>query len=139
MQLTEQQRLAPPQVLVVDDDPTQVDLLARFLSRKGMIALPAYNGQECMERVNQDKIDLILLDIMMPEMNGLEVCTILKQHPSSQAIPIIVLTAKDDAKTRFEGIRLGVSEFLIKPARGKDLLACIRAQLEASRRGREGE
>jgi DNA-binding response OmpR family regulator len=129
-----------PVVLVVDDDPDLVDLLSRFLSRHGMVALPAYSGQQCLERVDQSPtIDVIVLDVMMPEMDGLEVCTILRQSERSRTIPIILLTARDDLETRLAGVRLGVSDFVVKPASGQDLVSRIRTLVDARRKGQQME
>ncbi|MGE0684128.1 MAG: PleD family two-component system response regulator [Candidatus Binatia bacterium] len=128
---------APPAVLVVDDDPDLVDLLSRFLSRQGMKILVASNGPQCLEIVQSSpSIDVIVLDIMMPGMDGLQVCAALKEIESARTIPIILLTARDDVETRIAGVELGVSEFIIKPASGRDLVARIQTQVEASRKAR---
>ena len=96
---------APPStatVLVVDDNEDLVDILTRLLSRYGMNALPAYNGRDCLEIVRNTAVDVIVLDVMMPGMDGLEVCAELKKLALS--IPIILLTAKDDMATRGAGM-----------------------------------
>ncbi len=130
---------SPPTVLVVDDNPDMVDILVRFLSRAGMVALPAYNGQQCLEKVSQGAIDAIVLDVMMPGMDGLEVCAALKKMASACSIPIILLTAKDDLDTHLAAMRLGVSEFIVKPARIQDLVARLQVHLECNRKAREME
>ena len=124
----------PPTVLIVDDDRELVDLLTLFLSRQGIIALPAYSGQECIEIVSQRTIDVIVLDVMMPGMDGLEVCRALKAMDSTRSIPIILLTAWSDPQTRLEGLQAGASEVLIKPTMGQTLLAHIQAQIEIRRK-----
>lgn len=129
-----------PAVLVVDDDPDLVDLLSRFLSRQGMKILVASNGPQCLEIVQgSPPIDVIVLDIMMPGMDGLQVCAALKEIESARAIPIILLTARDDVEIRIAGVELGVSEFIVKPASGRDLVARIQTQVEASRKARAME
>jgi DNA-binding response OmpR family regulator len=129
-----------PAVLVVDDDPDLVDLLGRFLSRQGMKILVASNGPQCLEIVQgSPPIDVIVLDIMMPGMNGLQVCAALKEIESARAIPIILLTARNDVETRIAGVELGVSEFIVKPASGRDLVARIQTQVETSRKARAME
>jgi DNA-binding response OmpR family regulator len=129
-----------PAVLVVDDDPDLVDLLGRFLSRQGMKILVASNGPQCLEIVQSSPpIDIIVLDIMMPGMDGLQVCAALKETENARAIPIILLTARDDVETRIAGVELGVSEFIVKPVSGRDLVARIRTQIEASRKARAME
>lgn len=129
-----------PAVLVVDDDPDLVDLLGRFLSRQGMKILVASNGPQCLEIVQGSlPIDVIVLDIMMPGMDGLQVCAALKEIERARAIPIILLTARDDVETRIAGVELGVSEFIVKPASGRDLVARIQTQVEASHKARAME
>lgn len=125
--------IIPPTVLVVDDYPDLVEMLSHFLSKKGIQVLAAYNGQECLDKVRQHVIDVIVLDVMMPGMNGLEVCAALREMAAGCSIPVILLTARDDMKTRLAGVALGVSEFVVKPVRGKDLLARIQTQIEVSR------
>lgn len=126
-----------PAVLVVDDDPDLIDLLSRFLSRQGMKTFVALSGPQCLEIVReQPHLDAIVLDIMMPGMDGLQVCSALKQMETARTIPIILLTARDDVATRLAGVELGVSEFMVKPASGRDLVACIQTQIEASRKAR---
>jgi len=103
------------------------------------VALPAYNGQQCLEKVSQGAIDAIVLDVMMPGMDGLEVCAALKKMASVCSIPIILLTAKDDLDTHLAAMRLGVSEFIVKPARIQDLVARLQVHLECNRKAREME
>lgn len=123
-------------VLVVDDDPAQVALLTRFLVLQGMIALSAYSGQQCLEMVGQQAIDIIVLNIVMPGMDGLTVCAALRQSATTRSTPILVLTAKDDTETRLAAMQLGVSEFVAKPTRARNLLARIRALVGRSRKTR---
>ena len=114
-------------VLVVDDNKDAVDIVARLLSHNGIAALRAYSGQECLEIVRSHSVDVIVLDVMMPGMDGLEVCKHLKELPSPP--PVILLTAKDDMATRSAGMSLGVSEFMVKPVNNRDLIARIKTQL----------
>jgi two-component system, sensor histidine kinase and response regulator len=129
----------PPTVLVVEDDPNIVDMLTSLLARQGMAVLSAYSGRQCLQVVHQHTVDVIVLDVMMPEMSGLEVCATLKQMLLPYPPPIILFTAKDDLETRLEGIRLGVSEFVTKPVNNQELLARIQTQLETGRKTREME
>jgi len=116
-------------VLVVDDNKDMVEILTRLLSRQGLHALHAYSGKECLEIVRNHAVDVIVLDVMMPGMNGLEVCEALKDIAAPP--PVILLTAKDDMATREAGMSLGVSEFVVKPVNNRDLLARIQTQLSA--------
>lgn len=126
----------PPTVLLVDDSRDLVDVLSRFLLRRGMRVLTAYSGQECLEQVCQQAIDVIVLDVMMPGMSGLEVCAALRQRPAIRSIPVILLTARDDMKTRLAGVDLGISEYLVKPVQSHELLARVQTQVEVSRQMR---
>lgn len=140
MQKTASAEDSAPSVLVVDDDPDLVDVLSRFLSRQGMKTSVASSGVQCLEIMQAaPAIDVIVLDIMMPGMDGLQVCAALKKMESARAIPIILLTARDDVTTRLAGVELGVSEFIVKPASGRDLVSRIQTQVEASRKARAME
>src|ERR1700691_6691785 len=119
-----------PQIMVVDDDPDTVSILARHLQREGFVAIEAISGAECLLMVHEHRIDVILLDLMMPEMDGFQVCRSLKQDPATAEIPVIMITARDDLDARAEGMRLGVSDFLAKPVFRRQLANRIRAQLE---------
>ena len=114
-------------ILVVDDDRDSREIAARLLERGGYRTCRAASGAECLRLVEQEPIDLILLDVMMPEMDGFAVCAAL--HARGSRIPIILLTAKDDTDTRLEGMHHGVSEFLTKPINRVELFARVRAQL----------
>jgi DNA-binding response OmpR family regulator len=120
-----------PQIMVVDDDPDTVSILARHLQREGFVAIEAISGTECLRIVHEHRIDVILLDLMMPEMDGFQVCRALKQDPETAEIPVIMITARDDLDARAEGMRLGVSDFLAKPVFRRQLANRIRAQLES--------
>jgi DNA-binding response OmpR family regulator len=129
-----------PVVLVVDDDPDLTELLSRFLSRQGMKTFIALNGAQCLEIVERHPdIDVIVLDVMMPGMDGLQVCATLKQMKEPCRIPIILLTARDDISTRLIGVELGVSDFVVKPISGHHLIVRIRTQVEARRKGQSIE
>ena len=121
-----------PTVLVVDDDPVQVDLLTRFLTQQGISTLAAYDGQQCLEKIQTASVDTIILDVQMPRMTGLEVCRVLRDKVATRKIPIIILTATDDPEIRQAGQRLGVEEFLIKPVSGKQLLVHIQAHINGA-------
>jgi len=127
--MEEPQRTA--QVMVVDDDPDTVIILARHVQREGYTAIEASSGLECLRILGERSVDLILLDLMMPEMDGFEVCRALKGNPATAEIPIIMITARDDLEARAEGMRLGVADFLAKPVFRRQLANRISAQLDA--------
>jgi len=128
---------APPTILVVDDDSASGDIVARLLAREGYGTRVAASGVECLRILRTERIDLVLLDVMMPGMDGLQVCAAL--HAEHSRIPIILLTAKDDTTTRAEGMHLGVTEFLTKPINRAELMARVRAQLHVIELGRQLE
>ena len=116
-----------PTILIVDDDPDSLLIAARLLERPGYRTRTATSGEDCLRIVETELVDVILLDVMMPGMDGFAVCTALRQ--AGKRIPIILLTARDDTDTRLEGMHHGVSEFLTKPINKFELLARVRAQL----------
>jgi DNA-binding response OmpR family regulator len=128
-----------PRIMVVDDDPDTVSILARHLQREGFVAVEAVSGAECLRLVREHPVDVILLDLMMPDMDGFEVCRALKDETGTAEIPVIMITARDDLDARAEGMRLGVSDFLAKPVFRRQLANRIRAQLEVVAAGRATE
>ena len=121
--------MTPPVILVVDDDPGSLDVAARMLEREGYATRRATSGAECLEIVQRDHVDLVLLDVMMPGMDGFDVCSALRGLDVGRQLPVILLTARDDMDTRLEGMYHGVSEFLTKPINRHELYARVRAQL----------
>lgn len=124
-------------VLVVDDNRDAVDILCRLLGTQHLHTIPAYGGSECLDIARSQPIDLILLDVSMPGMDGLAVCRELAKEERTRSIPIILVTARDDHETRVAGMRLGVSEFLTKPVNRAELLERVRGQLSARVLARE--
>jgi DNA-binding response OmpR family regulator len=122
-------RSNPARILVVDDDPDTVDILSRHLQREGFVAIEALCGSDCLRIARESDVDVILLDLMMPEMDGFQVCQQLRHDAKTAEIPIILITARDDIEARAEGIRVGASEFLTKPFSRRQLVARINSQL----------
>jgi DNA-binding response OmpR family regulator len=116
-----------PTILVVDDNKGVLEFLLLLLSKHGLSAVGTSSGSQCLDIVNSQNVDLVILDVMMPVMDGLEVCRQLKKIKA--AMPIILLTARDDMMTRAAAMDLGVSEFVAKPVNNQDLLNRIRVQL----------
>jgi DNA-binding response OmpR family regulator len=116
-----------PTLLVVDDNKGVLEFLLLLLSKHGLSVIGASNGNECLDIVKSRPVDLIILDVMMPGLDGLQVCHELKKIVP--AIPIIMLTARDDMMTRATAMDLGVSEFVAKPVNNRDLLSRVRTQL----------
>src|SRR4051794_6011218 len=112
-------RLAPAhavfRVLVVDDDPDMGTFLARMLEAEGMAAETVLSGDAAMVHVMAAPPDLMLLDVLMPGIDGFDVCERLKSDPATAMIPIVLVTALEDHESRVRGIRAGCDDFLSKP------------------------
>jgi len=119
----------PARILIVDDTPTNVDILARRLSAHGYEILTAGDGEEGLAVAKEQQPDLILLDIMMPKMDGIEVCQHVKGDASLPFIPIILVTAKSDSKDVVAGLEAGAEEYLIKPVDQTALVARVKSML----------
>ena len=119
-----------PQIMVVDDDRDTVAILARHLEREGFVPIEANSGEQCLKLAHENEVDVILLDLMMPGMDGFQVVKALRDDPMTAEIPVIMITARDDLDARAEGMRLGVSDFLAKPVFRRQLASRVRAQLE---------
>lgn len=122
---------AKGRILIVDDDPHAVEILTRMLEREGYACVSAAGGPVALQIVREQPVDVILLDVMMPEMDGLQVCEHLREDSDLRQIPVILLTAKDDMETRSQGMALGVSEYLTKPVNKRELFVRIGAQLHS--------
>jgi len=116
-------------ILIVDDDPTTCALTTTLLEREGYRTRWCSSGREALELVATTPVSLVLLDVMMPGMDGFEVCAKLRATEAGKRLPIILLTGRNDIDTRLEGMQSGVSEFLAKPVTRHELLARVRAQL----------
>ncbi len=119
-----------PLILIVDDNPTNLQVLGKLLTEKGYDLSIAQSGQEALSFVNTNQPDLVLLDIMMPEMDGYEVCRRLKRDAATRHIPIIFLTAKIDADEVIKGFELGAADYVTKPFNAAELLARINVHIE---------
>ncbi|BAU64009.1 response regulator receiver modulated diguanylate cyclase/phosphodiesterase [Stanieria sp. NIES-3757] len=118
--------------MVVDDEPNNFDVIETLLYTEGYVLNYASNGQKALERLDKFKPDLILLDVMMPELNGFEVCQRIKTNPTWQHIPIIMITALDSKETLANSLEVGADDFICKPVSGIELKARIRSLLRIS-------
>jgi len=118
-----------PKILVVDDQPINVQLLKRKLEKEGIEITAAYNGQEALDCVAKNRPDLILLDVMMPDMDGIEVCQRLQASESSRSIPVIFVTARNNKEGKLEGLAVGAVDYITKPIDLDETLARVQTQL----------
>jgi CheY-like chemotaxis protein len=113
-------------ILVVDDEVEFVDLIKMRLEANNYRVAAAYNGNEALDRIREEKPDLILLDVMMPGMSGFDVLKALKMNEATGDIPVVMLTAKGESRSIFKAQELGVTEYLIKPFDSKEAMAVIK-------------
>jgi len=119
-----------PLILIVDDNPKNLQILGNFLQNEGYKVEFALDGKSALDWIGRTEFDLILLDIMMPGIDGFEVCRIVKKDPVKQKIPVIFLTAKVDTESIIKGFDLGAVDYVIKPFNQKELIARVKTQIE---------
>ncbi len=116
-------------ILIVDDEPLNVDYLEQELEDLGYETVSAANGAEALEKVASERPDLVLLDVMMPVMDGFTACRRLKEDEATRLIPVVIMTALDAIDDRVKGIEAGADDFLTKPVDERELVARIRTAL----------
>ena len=121
-------------IMIVDDDHELVTIVRVILEQKGLNVRCAYNGPQLFADLDEHKPDLIILDIMMPEMDGLEVLRRLKAAPETSSIPIILLTALDEDEDILTGYKMGADHYITKPFKRTHLVAVIDHLLSEGRR-----
>jgi two-component system, OmpR family, phosphate regulon response regulator PhoB len=122
-----------PTVLLVEDEPAQREVLAYNLEAEGFRVVQAGNGEDALLLVDEDRPDIIILDWMMPELSGIEVCRRLKLRPETRTIPIIMLSARAEEVDRIRGLETGADDYVIKPYSMLELMARARVQLRRVR------
>jgi DNA-binding NarL/FixJ family response regulator len=121
-------------ILIVDDDITLKTALIHYLQKRGYVVQDAASGTEALTLFEQNPPDVVVSDVMMPEMDGMEFCRRLRATRSGQLVPFIFLSGRKDLDDRILGHRMGADDYIVKPFEPKELLAKIEAQLERSRR-----
>jgi len=121
-------------VLVVDDEPDVVELIGGGLHREGYKVIPAYTGENALELVKAKKPDLVILDLMLPGIQGLDVCRRIRGMPECAHMPILIVSAKDSETDRVLGLEMGADDYITKPFSMRELISRVRAKLRGRRR-----
>ena len=121
--------MAQPRVLIIDDEPHLIESVSYNLKAAGFLAVSAGDGEAALERCRRDPPDLVILDLMLPKMDGLEVCRALRQDPKTRHIPVVMLTAKGSETDKIVGLELGADDYLTKPFSPRELVARVKAIL----------
>jgi two-component system alkaline phosphatase synthesis response regulator PhoP len=122
-------------ILIVEDDPDIAELVGRYLDKAGFSTERVASGREALQAIAAKPPDLVVLDIMLPHMDGLEVCRLVRASDATAAIPIIMLTARAEESERIVGLELGADDYLAKPFSPNELVARVRALLRRAHRG----
>jgi len=121
-------------ILTVDDEQDIIEVLSYNLSREGFEVTAATDGEEALKKIRTNSFDLVILDLMMPGIEGLQLCRILRNDPMTKDLPIIMLTAKTEEVDSILGLEMGADDYLAKPFSPKELIARMKAVLRRSRR-----
>ncbi len=125
--------MIPPTILLVEDEPAQREMLVYNLEAEGFDVITADNGEDGLLLVEENEPDLIILDWMMPQLSGLEVCRRLKSNPKTRQIPVIMLSARAEEVDRVRGLETGADDYVVKPYSVIELMARVKAHLRRIR------
>jgi twitching motility two-component system response regulator PilH len=120
-------------ILIIDDSPTDVRVFTTLLERAGHQVVAVSTAEEGIERVRADMPDLVIMDVIMPGMNGFQATRTLTRDPKTQSVPIVMITTKSMETDRVWGLRQGARAFITKPVNEKELLACINELLPSEK------
>lgn len=116
-------------VLIVDDESIMVSVLQRHVSNAGYESISASNGQEALEKIEKEEPDLVLLDLVMPGMNGFETCRRIRENEKTKKLPVLIITALRGQADSTAAAASGANDFIVKPIDGTDLAKRLRARL----------
>jgi len=122
----------PKQIIVVDDEVDLIELLSYNLKKEGFIVDSASDGETALAKIKNGKYDLVVLDLMLPGVQGLEICRILRNNPKTARMPVIMLTAKGEEVDRIIGLEMGADDYMTKPFSPRELVARVKAVLRRS-------
>ena len=128
-----------PRVLVVEDEPAQREVLAYNLEAEGFAVSRAQNGEEALLLINEEAPDIIVLDWMMPNLSGIEICRRIKIKPETRSIPVIMLSARAEEVDKVRGLETGADDYVVKPYSVSELMARVRTQLRRVRPATVGQ
>jgi DNA-binding response OmpR family regulator len=129
--------LMATRILIVEDDPDIAQLVARYLGKAGFVSDLADTGRDALRAIAVQPPDLIVLDLMLPQVDGLEVCRMVRSDAATAAIPVIMLTARAEESERIVGLEMGADDYLAKPFSPNELVARVRALLRRVQRNDE--
>jgi phosphate regulon transcriptional regulator PhoB len=122
----------PKHILVIDDEADIVELVSYNLKKEGFIVDSALNGETALGKIRKSRYDLVVLDLMLPGIQGIELCRILRNDPKTESLPIIMLTAKGEEVDRILGLEMGADDYIAKPFSPRELVARVKAVLRRS-------
>jgi DNA-binding response OmpR family regulator len=122
----------PKRILVVDDHPPTVRLIQNALEQEGFSVITATNGAECLIAVHQDSPDVVILDVIMPVMDGLQTLRVIRENEATKTLPVIVLSVRDSDQDVLDGWRIGADLYLTKPFKLDDLLAAVKRIIQVA-------
>jgi DNA-binding response OmpR family regulator len=132
-------RCMPARILVAEDDRKQAELIRRYLEREGHLTVVVHDGRAAIDEARRRSPDLLVLDVMMPKVDGLDVCRVLRADSAGGDVPIIMLTARSTEDDLLLGLDLGADDYLTKPYNPRELVARVRTVLRRTRSRSEGE
>jgi DNA-binding response OmpR family regulator len=126
-------------ILVAEDDRDIAELIGHYIQKSGWTAHVTPSGDDALAYARQHSVDLVILDVMLPGMSGLEVCRALRADRTTAAIPIIILTARAEETDRIVGLEIGADDYISKPFSPNELIARIRALMRRAKRSDDGD